>query len=334
MKNNYKHVISWILYSIFLFVIFNLVTDRKTASIRAAIIISTQLIVFYANLKWILPIFYEFKKYITYSVYNLLFLSLGIFLSNYFTEFIPFYEEIINENEDVEIFDIEIIFTHAMPIILVIFISFFLYTFQKRKEQEEKELAIVTAEKNFLVQQINPHFLFNTLNNIYSLTYKTAPKGSQALLQLSKMLDYSLYGEKEGKVSLYDEIAYVNNFIALFKLKDSSIDAINFNNELANTKLKIAPMLLLPFIENAFKHSNIEDPKKGFIYIELSTKGSEVFFKCTNSYVTNKSIDKTGGIGIGNVSRRLELLYPNKHQFKISKLEKEYIVSLKIDTNV
>lgn len=339
-RNDFKHIIGWFLYSIFLFVIFNLVTDTTAAFIRTAIIVVVQLLVFYVNLKWILPKFYEQKNYVTYGGFNLLFLAIGIYLNSYFINKIPFYNITVvdyYDNEYIEVIgllDLEVIFTYAMPIILVIFLSFFLYTFQRRKDQEEKELAIVTAEKNFLVQQINPHFLFNTLNNIYFLTYKLAPKGSKAIMQLSKMLDYSLYGTKEGNVTLENEIAYLNNFVALFKLKDSKIKNIKFDYSKANVSQKITPMLLLPFVENAFKHGNIEDIDSGFITIELTSKGANVSFKCSNSYSSKKAVDRTGGIGIKNVTRRLELLYPNKHTLEINNTEKEYIVSLKINTNV
>lgn len=337
MQNYYKHSIGWILYSVFLFVAFNLFTELPEAIVRTLVVVVTQLIVFYVNLKWLLPGLYEIKNYILYGIINLSLLVIGVFLNNYLILLIPnpdYYEE--ETMEELGILDLELMFTDAMPIVLAIFISFFFHAFQKRKEQDEKELAIVTAEKNFLVQQINPHFLFNTLNNIYFLTYKAAPKGAGAIMQLSKMLDYSLYGGKDGNVSLENEIAHINNFISLYKLKDSEITRIIFNYSEADILLKIAPMILLPFVENAFKHGNIEDTTNGFITIELNSEGNTIRFNCTNSNIAKKNVDKTGGGGIGimNVSRRLELVYPKRHQLNIDNSEKMYSVTLKIDANV
>lgn len=353
MNSNLKHVVFWSLYSLFLFVVFDLLTDTTTALIRSATIVITQLLFFYINIRFFLPQYYENKKYIIYVLLNVGTTFLGVFCNNFMTEFAPYgmYGDSLDEGADIMLeevymndtllqnsfglFDIELMFTHAMPVVLAIFISFFIYTFQQRKKQEEKELAIVMAEKNFLIQQINPHFLFNTLNNIYFLTYQQAPKGAKAVLQLSKMLDYSLYGAKEGKVSLKEEIEYINNFISLFKLKDSSINNVVFNYDKAITTQKIAPMLLLPFVENAFKHGNLEDTEKGFVTMTLESKNNTVEFSCINSCEKKKIVDKTGGIGIANVSRRLELLYPNKHKLVIvQNIEKEYRVHLKINIDV
>ncbi|MCF2873165.1 MULTISPECIES: sensor histidine kinase [unclassified Tenacibaculum] len=334
MRNNFKHLVFWSLYAVFLFVIFNLVTDRKTSIIKTSTIILSQTIVFYLNFKWILPRFYELKKYALYILTNLALVFTGIIISFFITKLTPQHIEHEEEfpHDDMVLDNLEIIVMNAMPIILIIFVSFFLYTFLKRKQQEEKELAIVTAEKSFLIQQTNPHFLFNTLNNIYSLTFDKAPRASKAIMQLSRMLDYSLYGEKEGTVSLNDEITYINNFIDLFKLKDKNISDISFNYSQSNLSQKIAPMLLIPFIENAFKHGNIEDTESNaYIKIELKSITNQIIFNCSNSFVHQKNVDKTGGIGIKNVTRRLELLYPNnKHQLEITNHENDFIVSLKI----
>lgn len=349
MKNWYQHSLAWVIYTLFLFFLFNWVSDSLSAFIRMFSIISVQIFVFYLNLKWILPIYYHTKRYLTYVTLNLMFVISGAILGEYLEERTPVYQSEVLELQEYytknglfddmynkgtfEIFDIEQLFSHAMPIVLIIFISYFMYNFHMRKQEEAKILAIITAEKNFLVQQINPHFLFNTLNNIYSLTYKTSPKGSEAVMQLSKMLDYSLYIMKERRVRLKDEIGYINNFIALFKLKDSAITNIAFDYSNANPSQKIAPLLLIPFVENAFKHGDIADAKKGFVTIKIKTEDDCILFNCINSYQVKKNVDKTGGIGITNVSRRLELLYPDQHWLKIEEVENVFIISLKIKAN-
>lgn len=335
MRRSLIYIIIWSLYTASLFVVFNFAVDSKTAVIRTSTIVVTQILVFYSNLKWILPRFYEYKKYASYILLNLIIVVLSIVLNSYAERFTPHYiDHARHQLEAQHLINVEVILMYAMPLTLALFLSFFLFVFQKQKSQEEKELAIITAEKQFLVQQINPHFLFNTLNNIYYLTYKTSPKGSETVMQLSKMLDYSLYGEKEGSVSLKDEVAYLENFIALYKLKDSSIENIGFDYTKAELHQKVAPMLLLPFVENAFKHGNIEDVDNGFITIELESKERHIIFNCSNSYSRDKTVDDTRGIGIANVTRRLELLYPGKHELKVDQTATEYSVSLKLTANV
>ena len=336
MRKNIAHIIFWCLYAVFLFIIFNIVVDSKTAAIRVLAIIAIQIIIFYGNLKWILPQFYEFKKYIVYVLINLVLTVFSIGLNSFIERHTPYYitHNTAEHQLEVQHVNLEIILINIIPIILAIFISFFSHTSQKRKQEEERALALATAEKQFLVQQINPHFLFNALNNIYFLTYKTSPKGSAAIMQLSKMLDYSLYGEKQESVSLQEEITYINNFIQLFKLKDSKIVNIEFDYSKVGMNKNIAPLLLIPFVENAFKHGDIEDTEKGFISIKLSTKNNEITFECVNSFNPIKSVDSTKGIGIKNVSRRLDLLYPQKHKLEFEKTENQFSVLLKINAYV
>ncbi len=335
MQKNLIHIIFWCLYAVFLFVVFNIILDFKTAIIRAFAIVFIQILIFYSNLKWILPHFYEHKKYAAYLFVNLAITVFSIGLNSFIERYTPYYitHNTVEHQSEVQHVNLEIILINIIPILLAIFISFFLYASKKRKQQEERALVLATAEKQFLIQQINPHFLFNALNNIYFLTYKTSPKGSAAIMQLSKMLDYSLYGEKQERVSLKEEVTYINNFIELFRLKDSKIVNIEFDHTKANLHKNIAPLLLIPFVENAFKHSDIEDTTNGFISIELSTQDNEITFKCVNSFISKKSVDSTKGIGIKNVSRRLDLLYPQKHELEFKKSENRFSVLLKINTH-
>jgi hypothetical protein len=203
----------------------------------------------------------------------------------------------------------------------------------------KKEKAAISIEKEkldteikFLKSQINPHFLFNVLNNIYTLTVIKSDKAPDNLMRLSEMLRYMLYDSNDGKVPLQKEIDYLENYISLASLKDSR--GLNIKVELDKSKagLKIAPLLLIPYVENAFKHSRIEDLKNGFINISLKTSNEHLEFSIENSIpnVVFKK-DKIGGIGLPNTKQRLELLYPNKHLLSISDSGKVYSVYLKLD---
>jgi hypothetical protein len=189
----------WSLYLITLFLLLNYVIDVKTALIRTSALAIIQFSVYYLNLKWILPKFYEDKAYIKTGLLNLVIFMAGFGFYTMMENYTP--HSLNHKHDQSQHIDFEILFINIVPTTLTLLISFLLYDFQKQKERQKREFEILSAEKQFLIQQINPHFLFNTLNNIYSLTYTTAPKGAKAVIQLSKMLDYALYGEK--KVAYY-----------------------------------------------------------------------------------------------------------------------------------
>ena len=203
----------------------------------------------------------------------------------------------------------------------------------------KKEKAAISLEKEkldtemkFLKSQINPHFLFNVLNNIYTLTVIKSDKAPDNLMRLSEMLRYMLYDSNDGKVPLQKEIDYLENYISLASLKDSRGLKIKVDFDKSHADLKVAPLLLIPFVENAFKHSKIEDLKNGFINISLKTSHEHLEFYIENS-ISNTVFkkDKVGGIGLPNTKKRLDLLYPNRHLLSISDSEKVYSVFLKLD---
>lgn len=326
MKLVNKNILYWGGYSLLLYLLFSFIIEIENPLKHTAIFFSIQFAVFYINSKVLFPFFLDVKKYVFFILSNSVLIILAAFINTFLEEGL---EEILSGSYDI----FETLMAHSVPAFIGVFVALILHNYYQELKREEKEKKRILAEKNFLIQQINPHFLFNTLNNIYSLTIDNNPKGSEAILQLSKMLDYSLYGNKEEYVSLVSEIIYIINFIDLFKLKDDAINTISFDYEQLDEKSKIAPMLLLPFVENAFKHGNIEDTINGYVRIEVSSNEKEINFSCISSFVEGKTVDKVGGIGIKNVTRRLMLLYPQRHSLKITSTNQEYIVSLKIKTN-
>ena len=203
---------------------------------------------------------------------------------------------------------------------------------RKKKAAISIEKDKLDTEMKFLKSQINPHFLFNVLNNIYTLTVIKSDKAPINLMRLSEMLRYMLYDSNDGKVPLQKEIEYLENYISLAFLKDSRGLNITIDLDKSLPDLKVAPLLLIPFVENAFKHSKIEDLKNGFIDISLKTSHKYLEFSIENSIpnVVFKK-DKLGGIGLPNTKQRLDLLYPNKHLLSISDKGNKYSVFLKID---
>lgn len=189
------------------------------------------------------------------------------------------------------------------------------------------------SELTLLRSQVNPHFLFNTLNNIYSLVYKKSDDAPAALMKLSSIMRYMLYDANTDSVLLEKELDYLNSFIELQKLRLKHKDFVDLKI-IGNIKEKtISPMLLIPFVENAFKHGskNVQSPG---IKITLTVMEKGIEFEVINHIKKGLQInkDKEGGIGLQNIKRRLELLYPGQHNILINKDENIFYVKLIIKT--
>ncbi|HNU88946.1 MAG TPA: histidine kinase [Ferruginibacter sp.] len=188
---------------------------------------------------------------------------------------------------------------------------------QQRMVEMAKEKA--EAELNFLKSQINPHFLFNSLNSVYFLIDKNNADARGALHKFSTMLRYQLYEMNGDKVPVEKEIAYLKDYIDLQKLRKDEHYAVTFNYAPEVQGFSIEPLLLIPFVENAFKHISHHKNQLNFIKLEIGMKNGNFHFTLENS---KGEIEKPGsehsGIGLTNVKRRLDLLYPQKHQLKIT----------------
>lgn len=224
----------------------------------------------------------------------------------------------------------------SMPYLLALVGSalFEIAVYANRQEKETVRLRNekLETEMKFLKSQINPHFLFNALNNIYTLTVLKSDAAPDHLLKLSNMLRYMLYECNTDQVPLQKEVEYIRNYIDLKMLKDSAGLNVETNLQEQYPNLMIAPLLFIPFVENAFKHSQVEDLAKGWIRIGLCTEGQQVFFTAENS-VSGSSYtkDRVGGIGLKNVERQLELLYPGRHSLHIEQDDKAFKVTLSIE---
>lgn len=203
---------------------------------------------------------------------------------------------------------------------------------EKEKEATSLDRAKLETEIKFLKSQINPHFLFNSLNNIYALTIIQSDVASEQLLKLSDILRYMLYDSNEERVPFQRELVYLKNYLSLAQLKDSSGMDVRFDVEGENSSIMIAPLLFIPFVENAFKHSQIEDLANGYIYITIKALYKKLVFEIENSKPQREyRKDESGGIGLNNVKQRLSLLYPDKYHFEIKDSKFDFKVHLRID---
>lgn len=192
------------------------------------------------------------------------------------------------------------------------------------EKNHQMEMALVKA-------QLDPHFLFNTINNIDVLIQKDPEVASQYLNKLSEILRFMLFETKAPKISLNKEIDYISKFIELQRIRSSNSKFVEFKSTSSN--LDVAPMLFMPFIENAFKHCSNKKEDKA-IEISLTTNGNDINFSCSNNYDENKPIfEESNGLGIELITKRLKALYPHNHQMKVTKTVSKYTIELKIQAN-
>jgi Putative regulator of cell autolysis len=202
---------------------------------------------------------------------------------------------------------------------------------QKREEMEKDK---ITSELSFLKAQINPHFFFNTLNNIYVLTQVDGDMAGEAIHQLSRMMRYLLYETQQGQTQLSQEIAFVEDYISLMQLRLTDAVKVKIDTPPQLKDMPMAPMILLPFLENAFKHG-VSATAQSHIDIVILQRESLLDITVKNSIMKDNSVslDTSGGIGLVNTRRRLELLYSGKHKLEICELnaDNEYTVHLILD---
>lgn len=203
--------------------------------------------------------------------------------------------------------------------------------FVKYQQQKELEKQNLKTELALLRSQVNPHFLFNTLNNIHSFSLTEPEKSSFAIIKLSEMMRYMLYEANGEKVALEKEVNYIQNLIVLHKLryKDDQFVKFDVSGDVRNKE--IPPMIFLPFIENAFKHG--KQSMENAIVIKLKIEESKITFNCRNFIKTKSETEKTqiGGVGLKNIQRRLLLLFPGRHQLTIHSDDEVYEVELIIN---
>jgi len=212
------------------------------------------------------------------------------------------------------------------PVIILGFISFSRKQQRFLKLEEEKR----SIELKVLKNQLNPHFLFNTLNNLYALTLKKDDKAPEVIAKLSEILDFVLYRCNEDYVSIEKEIKLIENYIALEKLRysENRLDIL-FTKDIQQSN-KISPLIILTFIENAFKHGVINETKKATIRLNLESRQKQIIFSIENTKPQNgfNGISDKSKIGLENVTKQLDLLYPKKHQLEIEETEGFYRVKL------
>ena len=296
----------------------------------------------YILLYGIIPRFLQ-KKYQTALLLLVSWLLLGIlgnFLFRYFV-FIPFrtrtrpFSDPTNSTYRTAFTVNSYILTNAIAFVAVI-PKILRYYYQKEQSNQQLLRETRTIELQLLKSQVHPHFLFNTLNNLYSLTQKQSDQAPEIVLKLAGLLHYMMYECNVPEVYLIKEMAVIQDYMELERLRYGKRLTIRTQIEGDLEQKKIAPLLLIPFVENAFKHGAAEQVHQACIDLQLIVKENSMLFELVNNQnVPEKGFSNhpEGGIGLKNVKKRLDLIYPNQHDLTIESQKEKFIVVLKIALN-
>lgn len=300
--------------------------DDYSMAILHTMINAAMIPLFYFQIFFVYPRTLARKKITLFIVVQLVLIGLLLLVSRLFTY-------LVFPETDRAMPSIFIIMTYLFIMMIAYSYIFVSDNIAKEQREKEKENAALKTELTFLRWQISPHFLFNSLNNMVALARKRSDKLEPMLIELSTLMRYMLYETDERKVLLTREADYLKSYIDLQSLRFGNEITIISDLSLSKTDLTtIEPMLLIPFVENAFKHgtSTVTAPE---ISISLNYADGKLLFVVRNKYLPNSGSgkDNSGGIGLTNVQRRLNLLYPDKHQLSIHIAGGWYTASLHID---
>lgn len=328
------HILFWFISGVILItVVLNLAGNTPNVWERFVLSQVSQAIIIIVGIKYLIPEFLLKKKYRYFVGYSLTAVVLLSLLINYIEGNILGLPDIHDRFKDgkPDKFDfVPYLFPHAIALIIASLGETLHYANMRVQETTLLKSEKLETEMKFLKSQINPHFLFNALNNVYTLAIIKADETPEVILKLSEMLRYMLYDCKDDLVILRKEVDYIRNYIDLYQLKEEK--ALNIETNFAKVELEqmIPPMVFIPFIENSFKHSKIEDFENGWIKMSLTTNG-KLIFRIQNSIPqATFTKDTVGGIGLENVKRRLELIYPNQHELVIKNENAIFDIRLEI----
>ena len=297
--------------------------------------VTTYIVVYYLIPRYLL--IKKYKKFTLYSFYTLVFstylilmviFSSYVFLSNF-------------EKKSMPPMSRNYVFILILVYLIVFIVSFISllnhnfktqsYTNELQNKLLETQLQIKDQELQYLKKQLHPHFLFNTLNTIYGFALKQSKDTPEIILKLSNLLDYILYQVKKPLVGLYKEVSHIKEYIDLEKIRFQDSLKVEFMSNEIDPDIQVAPMLLIPFVENAFKHGAIIE---GFLKVklELKVEGRALEFKIENTINPNSKAEMNKGIGLENIKKRLDILYKDMYLLDIKSEENWYKVLLKIES--
>ena len=329
------HFTSWILVFGLPFLLFLKYNDTDIVDkiIHSLVIVLSLVVVFYINFFLLIERFLFQRKTGKFFLYNTL-LIIIVGLSVHFWQEAhvpvmanhpPFSHELLPRNISFLLRDF---FSLILTTGLSVAVKMTGQWYKTEAERQEEDKKRTEAELTNLRQQLNPHFLFNTMNNIYALIEVSPEKAQKSMLELSKLLRYVLYDNRENLVPLERELNFIYNYVELMRIRLGSEVDLKLALNVSGTDKMVAPLLFIALIENAFKHG-ISPEKPSFIHISMEMMGRDLHCKIKNSYFPKDETDQSGsGIGLENLRRRLEILYPHKHILRTEKEGDTFVAEL------
>ncbi len=318
----FRHIFYWICGFIFLILNVIIWDSITNAYLIGLIVIVPGIIPVYLHF-YLHKRFFKRRQYLPY----IFFIVLILIGSQFFTEGLI---RLIEKGEDTHTSGAA---TALFYIILTTTIKYYKKGVKQQVRLQEAEAKQLQTELVLLKSQVNPHFFFNTLNNLYALSLDQSKRVPEVILKISDLMRYILESSNNKKVLLTQEVNFVQNYLSLEKLRLSVNSDISFNLSGNPDGKTIAPMLFIPFIENSFKHGISASTRSNYVHIDLKIQENDLFFSVENNKRENyKTKDQSSSkSGIINVTRRLQLLYPDKHKLDIEENKKSYRVDLKIE---
>jgi len=332
------HFLFWILYLVYFTIAFASFRDNYLQSFtEVAVTLPVRLAAAYLTLYWLIPGFLDKERYLPLIFLSILsaiafgYMDRILLHLFYVPRYIPDYDY-----ASYPLTSISKAIQRTTSIYTVVFAAAAIKLIKRNYHNERvtREMAKekLDAELQFLKAQIHPHFLFNTLNSLYSLTLRKSDQSAEVVLKLSQFLDYMLYDCNVREIALPKELEQIQNLVSLEKLRYGERLDIHFQVHGPVQEYRVPPLLMLPFLENAFKHGVSQQSENSFIFIDLKVKGEDLTFRIENSSSGPgevRELDYTKGIGLKNVKRRLDLLYtPNGYHLEMFSEEDSFTIIL------
>lgn len=316
------HVLVFLFYAV----------DRRNPQIEVSQVVFYIHLAIHANVigYYLIPKFLYPKKYLAFGLSILASLAIAMFVEELVLEKIYF-----PDTRGTKFLGVFYTLMSIVPVVSVLVGFKFAWNLIKsQKEIDSLKILVRESELAFLKSQINPHFLFNTMNNLYAHAIENSPKTPQIILDLSAVLRYMLYDCKAERVSISQEVKHLEEFVKISKMQIENRGNASFKHGISEGQYELAPLILIVFIENAFKHStsSLADDIKITIDLKVDSKGI-LTFHCINNFAKEHT-QTAGGIGMENVRKRLNLIYPDQHSLEIRQDQvPSYEIFLTIDLN-
>lgn len=329
-KNKLYHIVFWLIYAVVIAAVIRIGNSWGDSILRQLPILTTHAVVVYFNLYYLVPRFLLNRNYLSYILSILLLISAASFPISILTHTL-----VANKDIQSVVWSSFFLFLIGLGLLFSVILSmtfkFLKDWYADQQSKRDLQKMQLQSELKFLKTQINPHFLFNSLNNLYALTLIKSDLAPQVVLRLSDILRYVLYETSEGKVDLQKELQHLSDFVSLEQMRVGDRVKVDIDLEEPNKDYLIEPMLFLTLIENAFKHGAQSAIEEGWVKIKGKSLVGGYCLLVENSKPVNYVASTHGGIGLDNLKKRLNYIYPGSHELSIINDAEYYCVTLDIE---